>query len=105
MKETEISKTPIVKMYSVTNELEFQKIAKQGDVGLGDLVLYKPMNLMYTCTYPDKLPSLDALSLIDKPGNITLDENFKWESGEESVDPISRFTNPILAAMARDGLI
>lgn len=73
----------------------------------GDIILQTPTNYLWTVTDPDKLPSIDALTLLGTSDMAIAIEDAKasWIVSLATSKPKTTKSNRILEAMREDGLI
>ena len=104
---TEVLPGPQTRVFTAATLYDIVALYDNDQLLYGDIILQTPTNYLWTVTDPDKLPSLDALTLLGTSDMVIAIEDAKasWIVSLATSKPETTKSNRFLEALRADGLI
>lgn len=101
----EIVDGPRQRVFTASTLSGLRRLWENNQILYGDIILQVSRNYSWCVTDPDKLPSLDALTLMTKVSEKeAIEAKSTWLVAEEEAEDTVEYSNRIIAALKRDGL-
>lgn len=96
---------PRAQIHLVFNLKDLMKLCGTATVTEGDIIVLSPVNAVYCVVNPDKLPAIEALSLMSKPEEV--DEKkiqAAWFAPAPSIGDTKKFADAVNASLKMAGI-